>query len=397
MKKSIKNLASFFVICSLLITTFSYPVHCETDNISSDLDNSVVDYDYLKQPQVNWEAYKEKVEVRGIYVTANSLGNKASFDRLLGIVKNTEINAMVIDIKEDLGILAYKPDIEFVKQNGLDKNTKVRNFYDRIETLKKNNVYLIARIVTFKDTNAGSKRPDLAIKTKSGRVWRDNKGNVWLNPFNEQAWEYPISIAADAALNGFNEIQFDYVRFPTGGNKGSISYGQAEQSMTKADAISGFLKKAREELEPLGVYVSADIFGDIINNKNDSGIGQNLEMLAGATDILCPMVYPSHYAMGSYGAKYPDSQPYTIVYNAMKRAKDRIDKSDNSRKAILRPWLQDFSATWLKKDYGSNWIPYKEPQIQAQIKATKDAGLNEWIFWNASNRYTVNAFKNLEQ
>ncbi|WDV45457.1 putative glycoside hydrolase [Clostridiaceae bacterium M8S5] len=393
MRKKTTALARFIILFSLIICSLCVNSYAKQNDNYNDKIIGDIKCDYLVQPQVNWESYKQKIKVKGIYATANSIANIKSFNRLLGIVKSTEINTLVIDIKDDYGLLSYRPDVQIVRDNGLDKRIKIKDFYDRIETLKQNNVYLIARIVTFKDTNMGSKRPDLAIKSKSGRVWKDNKGNIWLNPFNKESWDYPISIAKDAALNGFDEIQFDYVRFPTGSGKANINYGEAEKTTTKADAISGFLTKAKAEIESLGAYVSADIFGDIINNNRDSGIGQNLERLSASTHILCPMIYPSHYAKGSYGVKYPDTNPYPIIYNAMTRAKGRINKLNISDRAILRPWLQDFSATWLKRDYGANWIPYKKPQIIAQIKATKDAGIDEWIFWNPSNKYTIDAFQ----
>ncbi|WP_427340386.1 putative glycoside hydrolase [Caloranaerobacter sp. DY30410] len=349
---------------------------------------------YLVQPATNWGVYKEKIKVKGIYLTGNTLAYDKRFYKLLDLVKTTELNAMVIDVKDDLGRLTYKSNVDMVNEIGADKQVKVDNFYEKMSILRENNIYPIARIVTFKDRLAGTKRPDLAIKTKDGKVWRDNSGNAWLNPYNREAWEYPIKIAEEAALMGFKEIQFDYVRFPTDGNRSIIDYGEESIGKTKAEVIAEFLKYARERLEPKGVYVSADIFGLVTTVKDDMRIGQHLETLATSTDILCPMVYPSHYALGSYGVAYPDSQPYKIVYTSLSRAKARIDNIKTEEpKAIIRPWLQDFSAPWLKKLYGKHYINYGPEQIRAQIKAVYDAGLEEWIFWNASNRYTEEGFE----
>ncbi len=353
---------------------------------------------YMIQPVVNWGVYREKVKVKGIYLTGNSISYKPRFERLINLMNETELNSMVIDVKDDKGILTYKSNSKIAKQVGANKVVKVKNFDKKMSIIRDNDIYPIARIVTFKDRLAGSKRPDLTIKSKNGSVWRDNKGNAWLNPYNKDAWEYAIQLAEEAALKGFKEIQFDYVRFPTDGNRALIDYGQAAKTKTKEEAISEFLAYAKKRLEPKGVYVSADIFGLVTTVKGDMDIGQQLEKLATSTDVLCPMVYPSHYALGSYGVAYPDSNPYKIVYTSMSRAKKRIDDNvDAKNKAILRPWLQDFSATWLKKSYGPHYTTYGPKQIRAQIQATYDAGVEEWIFWSASNRYTESAFLKEEE
>ncbi|WP_083238919.1 putative glycoside hydrolase [Caloranaerobacter ferrireducens] len=364
----------------------------EIEKMSANLELEYINY--LVQPATNWGVYKEKIKVKGIYLTGNTLAYDKRFYKLLDLVKTTELNAMVIDVKDDLGRLTYKSNVDMVNEIGADKQVKVDNFYEKMSILRENNIYPIARIVTFKDRLAGTKRPDLAIKTKNGKVWRDNSGNAWLNPYNREAWEYPIKIAEEAALMGFKEIQFDYVRFPTDGNRSIIDYGEESIGKTKAEIIAEFLKYAKERLEPKGVYVSADIFGLVTTAKDDMRIGQHLETLATSADILCPMVYPSHYALGSYGVAYPDSEPYKIVYTSLSRAKARIDNiKTEEAKAIIRPWLQDFSAPWLKNLYGEHYINYGPEQIRAQIKAVYDAGLEEWIFWNASNRYTGAGFE----
>lgn len=380
------------LVAIAIITIFTLTEVSPNNTTIAD-DNHVVINDHLVQPQTNWGVYKEKIKVKGIYLTGNTLAYEARFNSLVDLLNSTELNTMVIDVKDDLGILTYKSNLDMVNELGADKHAKVKNFYEKMKILRDNNIYPIARIVTFKDRLASSKRPDLAIKSKDGTVWRDNKGDSWLNPYNKESWEYPIRIAEEAALMGFKEIQFDYVRFPTDGNRSLIDYGPIAQEKSMAEAISEFLQYARERLEPKGVYVSADVFGLVTTVKDDMRIGQHLETLATSVDIICPMVYPSHYALGTYGVAYPDSNPYPIVYESMSQAKKRIEKlKTDDRKAILRPWLQDFSAPWLKKSYGEHYITYGPEQIRAQIKATYDAGLEEWIFWNAGNKYTEHAY-----
>lgn len=347
--------------------------------------------DYFVQSSTNWKPFREKVEVKGIFLTGNTVSYNPRFYKLLDLANTTEINAMVIDVKDDNGVLTYKSDVKMAQEIGANEGIKSRDFYEKMNIILENDVYPIARIVTFKDKVAGFNRPDLAIKDKNGDVWKDNKGNAWLNPYNKESWEYPIQLAEEAALKGFKEIQFDYVRFPTDGNRGNIDYGEGNDD--RAKAISEFLQHAKERIEPLGAYVSADVFGDIIDVKGDAGIGQHLETLTLSVDILSPMVYPSHYNMGVYGIKYPDSNPYEIIKASMSRAISRVDAVDANEedKAILRPWLQDFSAPWLKSAYGSNYTPYGKEQVRAQIEATYDVGLKEWILWSAGNKYTEDA------
>lgn len=363
------------------------------DGVKEDAPNIITELDYLKQPSTNWASYKEMIDVKSIYMTGHTLGWKTRFHELVQFIDETEVNAVVIDVKDDYGELTYKSSVPMVQELEADKVIRDKDFTGSMKLLAEKDIYPIARIVSFKDKTAASKRPDLAVKSKDGSVWRDNKGDAWLNPYNRDAWEYLVEIAEEAALKGFKEIQFDYVRFPTDGKRDLIDYGAAGEEPMR-DAIAGFLSYARERLAPHGVYVSADVFGLVTTVEDDMRLGQHLETLATAVDILCPMVYPSHYALGTYGVNYPDADPYTIVNTSMKIAKDRIDKIETTeQKAILRPWLQDFSAPWLKRDYGSNYTPYGADQLRAQKKATYDADLTQWIFWNAGNKYTEEGYE----
>jgi hypothetical protein len=297
---------------------------------------------------------------------------------------------MVIDVLDDYGEVSYKSNVLAVKDNGADKVPKIRDIHSVIETLNKNNIYPIARIVTFKDSIAANANPNLAIKSKDGSVWKDYKNNSWLNPYNKDSWEYPISVAEEAADMGFKEIQFDYVRFPTDGDRSKIDYGQAGKDKTMAQAITEFLSYAREKLNKKGVIVSGDVYGLVTTVSDDMGIGQHLEDAVSAVDVLCPMVYPSHYAYGTYGIKYPDLEPYNTVYNSLSRAMQRIvSMPQDVKKAKLRPWLQDFTGSWLRPR--SAYKEYTADDVRAQIKAAYDSGLKEWILWNAGNKYTESA------
>ncbi|SNS38173.1 hypothetical protein SAMN05446037_10093 [Anaerovirgula multivorans] len=345
--------------------------------------------DNFIQPEISWEPYKVEEKVKGIYMTGHSLGYKERFEKTVELTNQSIINAWVVDVKDDYGTITYKSSIPMVKEVGADDIVKVRDFHLIMEVLRENDIYPIARIVSFKDKQAAIARPDLAIKTNTGAVWRDRKGDAWLNPYNRETWDYLVDIAKEAAEKGFKDIQFDYVRFPTDGNRAMIDYGEAGDKETKADAIAAFIEYAREELKNHGVYVSADIFGLVTTVSDDMGLGQHLETIAPAADILLPMVYPSHYALGTYGIPIPDKDPYKIVYTSMNTARERVEALETDKpKAILRPWLQDFTASYLGAGY---YKRYGSEEVRAQIKATYDAGLEEWVLWNAGNSYTWEA------
>lgn len=345
--------------------------------------------DNFLQPEVSWESYKVQKKVKGIYMTGHSVGLTERFNNTVELTNQSLINAWVIDVKDDYGTITYNSSIPMVKEVKADEILKVRDFHLIMEVLRENDIYPIARIVSFKDKQAASARPDLAVKTNTGSVWRDRKGDAWLNPYNREAWDYLVDIAKEAATKGFKDIQFDYVRFPTDGNRSIIDYGEAGKKESMAEAIAGFLDYAREELKEYGVYVSADIFGLVTTVSDDMQLGQHLETLAPATDMLLPMAYPSHYALGTYGVPIPDKDPYTIVYTSMNTARERIEALETDKpKAIVRPWLQDFTASYLG---AGKYQKYGKEQVKAQIKATYDAGLEEWVLWNAGNRYTWEA------
>lgn len=350
------------------------------------------DEDQWNQPDVSWEPYQVSEVVKGIFMTGHSLGLTSRFENVVAMTNKSVVNSWVVDVKDDHGTLTYPSNVKLVNEFGADRMIKVRDFHSKMEVLRENDIYPIARIVAFKDKQAATARPDWAIKTNTGEVWRDRKGDAWLNPYNRETWDYLVDIAKEAAEKGFKDIQFDYIRFPTDGNRAIIDYGEAGEKETMAEAIAAFLSYAREELRDHGVIISADIFGLVTTVEDDMRLGQHLETLATATDVLLPMVYPSHYGVGVYGVAKPDLEPYTIVYTGMKAGRERIEALEtDEKKAILRPWLQDFTASYLGQGY---YKRYGEAEVRAQIKANKDAGIDEWVLWNAGNNYTWDALLN---
>jgi hypothetical protein len=382
------SIIGMIIFCTVFSVVSSRNMLVPVYSNSNETTESSEDY-YIDQVSPDWELMKQRVKVKGIYMTGNTVGNTEKFNSLVKLINTTELNAVVIDVKDDEGLMTYYsglPDVEFT---GANKKLRIKDINAVMKVLKQNNIYSIARIVTFKDRRAGDKYANLAVKNTSGGIWRDRHGMSWLNPYNKDSWKYIVSIAEEAATKGFDEIQFDYVRFPTDGNTKIINYGANAAGKSKAEAIAEFLSYGRERLSKKGVVVSADVFGLVTSAKDDMKIGQHLESIARSVDVISPMVYPSHYGKGSYGVAEPDFEPYKIVNRSMSVAQKRIDAIKNvSDKAVLRPWLQDFTASYLPK-----YKRYGSAEVKAQIEATYAAGAEEWLLWNAGNKFTAGALK----
>lgn len=360
--------------------------------------------------------------VRGIYLTGWVAGSSSRLHPLLDLVTQTELNTVVIEIKDEMGRLSYRSSVPLANQIGASQ-AKIADIKGLLADLKRRGIYVIARQVVFKDLTLATARPSWATQTTPGRLWRDSQGLAWTDPYNHQVWEYNIAIAKEAARLGFDEIQFDYVRFPDAPQAHALFYpaksggpsqaaasssrrgnddnsGDGDRGVVKApnisspptgtrstfpdrtSAVRAFLAEAHAALHPLGVAVSADVFGLVTSAQDDLGIGQRLEELAPVVDYLSPMVYPSHYALGTYGLSNPDAAPYQTVYNSLSHAIRRLKAIGLSRERLV-PWLQDFS---LRAKYGPN-------EVRAQIKAAYDLGVREWFLWNPANVYTRSALK----
>lgn len=341
-------------------------------------------------------AAKEMVKVKAVYVSGSMAGS-SGFSKFIELVNTTELNSLVIDIKEG-GFVNYDSQVPLVKELGLGKkNYKVE------EVLKKchdNNIHVIGRIVVFRDKGLANIKTEYAIKKTNGSIWTEGKQGSWTNPYLAEVQDYNIAIAKEAVELGFDEIQFDYVRFPTA-KANEVNYG--DNVPEKTEAISMFLKKASKEIKSVkDVPVSADIFGIVIESDRDGkAIGQKFEMLGQDIDYVSPMIYPSHYANDSKGTMgngvgqavngvlftSPDLKPYDVIYQSLLKAKQRISEAPGFH-AKVRPYLQDFTAKYLPSGY---WQTYGKEQVRDQIKAVYDAGYEEWILWNGSNIYTKDA------
>lgn len=313
--------------------------------------------------------------VKSLYLTAETLAKEDKFNALLALADRTEINAMVLDLKDSEGLLLY--DSQYQPARDLGAVQPVFDVRRRLATLKQHNIYAIARVVAMEDPFLARKRPDLAIRdSTTGGTWKTVNGIGWVNATKPAVWEYLTGIALEAASLGFDEVQYDYVRFPSDGNIDAIDLGAPNTLAVRTKAIQDFLATAHDALTQVGVALSADIFGIAMWDTNDNGIGQQLENLAPAVDYLSPMIYPSHFALGSIGFDIPNDHPYEVILESLKRGGARF--ADSKRK--LRPWLQDFS-------YGVG-ITYGPKEVRAQIQATIDYGASGWLLWNARNEFT---------
>ncbi|MDE7202204.1 MAG: putative glycoside hydrolase [Lachnospiraceae bacterium] len=326
---------------------------------------------------------KERPVVKGIYVTGPVAGSERMND-LITLVDATELNTMVIDVKNDEGEITWKMDSGSVLEMG-NGVAYIRDISALMETLKEHNIYTIARIVCFKDPVFAQNHTDCALRKPDGGFVTDAYGLAWVNPYEEEVWAYLAEIAQAALDAGFDEIQFDYVRFPIGSDADAADYKVDMTVNTKEQAISDFLSYASEQIHKKGGVVTADVFGTVIDSPTDiERVGQNYAELGKRVDVLSPMVYPSHYGPGVFGFDVPDAHPYDTVYQALMLSQKVLGQDTGEACAIVRPWLQAFTATWV-----SGHISYEGEQIREQIQAVYDAGYEEWILWNATCRYPM--------
>lgn len=321
-------------------------------------------------------------KVKGVYVTAYSAGG-ARMETLLELLDQTELNSMVIDIKDDEGYITYKTDNAELQKMGKPQPF-IGDINKLMERLTKHDVYPIARIVVFKDTILAKNNPQLSFVNSDGTVWKNKGGDSFVNPYNEDVWKYNVDIAKEAAKLGFKEIQFDYVRFPEGFEKRADSLKYTKNNKPRVEIIADFVKYAKTELAPLGVRVSVDIFGYAASVPAAEGIGQDFVKISKYVDVISPMVYPSHYSTGWFDVKDPDKDPYATIKGSMVDTHKKLEPL-GSYTPIIRPWIQDFTASWLGSGH---YIKYGKQQVEDQVRALKDENVDEFLLWNANNRYT---------
>jgi hypothetical protein len=328
---------------------------------------------------------KEPIYSKGIYLTSYTASNHR-LEVLLDLVKRTELNTMVIDIKDYTGRVSFDTNSDLINEIGSER-ILIKDIKALIDRLHEEGVYVIARIAVFEDNYLPGERPDLALKTRNGNLWRDFKGLTWVDPSSQEVWDYNIEIAKEAARVGFDEINLDYIRFPSDGATALISYPFWDGKTLKKEIIKQFFEYFNQKIKPMGVFISADLFGLTLTSPNDLNIGQWLEYAALYFDYICPMVYPSHYPTGFRGFENPAVYPYEVIYGGLTIGIERLASVSASVPgkpvARLRPWLQDF-------DMGAI---YDVRMVNLEKKAVYDAGAYGWLLWNPSNVYTEGALE----
>ncbi|MCT2534670.1 putative glycoside hydrolase [Aquibacillus koreensis] len=409
-------------------------------------------------------------------MTAHSAGG-SRLDPLMDMINTTDLNTMVIDVKEDYGNITYK-----MEEYDEFSEPFIKDPENLMEKLNDSNIYPIARLVVFKDTVLAENQPNLSYLTSDGQVWKNGRGEAFVNPFLPEVWEYNVEVAKSAAKLGFKEIQFDYVRFPEGfenkddilqydlgdykdrkpskltqlekehkeemkqfeatkttleaaynnalneytvltenqadgesdnesNEKETSEMKEAEKALDEAkekldehsnnipekpvltekekmvqlrvDAVTDFVEYAKKELDPLGVNVSVDIFGYTATIPEAPGIGQNFLKISEHVDVISSMIYPSHWGPGYFNIPQPDTEPYRLVKEYIKAEKEKLAQLE--KPPISRPWIQDFTASWLGS---GNYISYGKKQVEDQIRALHEQGVEEFLLWNASNKYS---------
>ena len=325
-------------------------------------------------------AEKKPIYAKGIYITFRTASNHR-MQEIIDLIKRTELNSVVIDIKDYTGRIPFLTESDLIHEYGSEK-IFIKDIKELIENLHKEGIYTIARIAVFEDNYLPREKPELALKNQNGGIWHDNKGLVWLDPASQEVWDYTVAIAREAVKVGFDEINLDYIRFPSDGETALIKYPFWNREKTRAEVIRDFFEYFNYRIKPLGVFISADLFGLTLTSTNDLNIGQWLEYAAPYFDYICPMVYPSHYPSGFLGLENPALYPYEVIYNGLVIGAGRLTSVSAAMPgkpiAKLRPWLQDFNIG----------AYYDARMIELQKKAVYDAGADGWLLWNPKNYYT---------
>ena len=322
--------------------------------------------------------------VKALYVNAWAFGSPKLW-QLVRLADQTEVNAFVVDVKDDTGCLLYPSDVAVAEQIGANRCARARDARARIDTLLAHGIYPIARIVVAKDPLLAERRPGWSVHLADGALWRDRIGSAWVDAYNDSVWIYAAELAREALGMGFVEVQFDYVRFPDEPREhlATAIFPARRRGDTPRSAVRSHIQLIKSLVGPLGAPITFDIFGLTASATDDMGIGQVWEDFISVADVVLPMVYPSHYGRGAYGFAWPNGQPYKVVRRALEEA---IGRSRGPQAAEIRPYLQAFTL-------GRRLPRYTPFEIREQIRATEDLGLTSWVLWNPRSVYQRQALR----
>jgi hypothetical protein len=319
---------------------------------------------------------KEFPVVRALYVNRFAAQSTKRMRQLIQVADETEINALVIDMKDEFGLNYRTSNADWARNAGTAGT--VRDLRGLLDTLRAHRILPIARLVVFKDSVTARVHPEWTIRRQDNSIWRDKKGLAWVNPYHRELWNYNIGLGEELAKMGFGEIQFDYIRFPEPYASLPKQVFPGSDGAAKPDVLAAFLKEAHGRYDKLGVRTTADIFGLVTTVGGPLEVGQWWEKISPTVDVVLPMVYPSHYPRGDLGLAVPNAEPYKVINIAISRARQRDQKLGITTREHIRPWLQAFS---LGKP------PYGAAEIEAQKRGTYDAGYDGWVLWNPGSKY----------
>jgi hypothetical protein len=317
--------------------------------------------------------------VRALYVNRFAAQSPQKMKKLMAFVDTTELNGLVIDMKDEFGLNYRSADSSLRRNAGSGKGI-VPNVKALVDTLHAHNIFTIARIVTFKDPVAAQVNPAWTIRRNDGSIWRDKQALAWVNAYDKNVWEYNLRVAEELTKLGFDEIQWDYIRFPEPYKSLPQQVFPGSQGVSKPDALAAFLKAAKERMNKLGVRSTADVFGFVTTVRGPLEIGQHWEKLAPVSDVLLPMTYPSHYPRGTWGIARPNAEPYKIMKIAIDSARVRNEKLGIKSPEHIRPWIQAFSLGQPR---------YDASHVKEQMRAIYDAGSEGWVLWNPGSNYNI--------
>jgi len=316
------------------------------------------------------------VAVKGILLNGYTAGG-SRFRDLLDLVKRTELNTVIVDVKDERGEISWLPRTPMARLAAAGV-PKILDPKTMVARLHRAGVYVIGRVVAFRDAKLADARPDLALLDTRGGVWHGYDGQAWTDPFSPEVQDYNIAVAVEAVEAGFDEIQFDYTQFPTDGDTGRV-WSRFADGRARTLVLANFLARARAQIDGRGRYTSVDAFGDTVLTDANPAAAQDLRLLARTVDYVSPMIWPEAFPKPSFGLFDPERDPGPAVTAAVRNAEVRIAGTG----AKLRPWLQDFTQR----------IPYTPVEVSAQITAAEHAGAAQWMLWNSLNRYSEDALR----